>query len=124
MLNFKLFLLKIFYVEDVYQDNYQNKSEELGGYIPKNLTYLNQLRKYLKRVFQVKITDYLPPNILGMTDGKGNIWIKRLCGYLKEHVLKHEINHNLFPHADEYEIRRITQAGHPYDLSQFELVYV
>lgn len=110
-------------MEDSYRENYQIELDKRENYIPKNLAYLNQLRKYFKRVFRVRITDYLPQHILGMTDCEGNIWIKRLYSYLKKKVLRHEINHNLFPQANEYEVRRITQTGYPYDLSQFELVY-
>ncbi len=69
------------------------------------------------------LTDYLPPNVLGMTDCKGKIWIRRLYGYLKEKVLKHEILHNIFPEASEYEIRRLTEVT-PVELSNFNLIFI
>jgi hypothetical protein len=105
-------------------ENYKIKSKDSKNYIPKVLTYLNPLKRYTRRLFKIKVTDYLPPSVLGMTDCEGNIWLKRLYGYLKEHVLKHEINHNLFPNASEYQIRKITETGYPSDLCQFEFVYV
>lgn len=101
----------------------RKKENHYLNYNYKTLFYANRVKKYFKRVFKIKITDYLPETILGMTDCNGNIWIRRLYGYLKKHVLKHEINHNLFPDADEYKIRKITDAGYPYDLSQFEFIY-
>lgn len=77
---------------------------------------------YYKK-FYVIVTDYLPAFVLGMTDCKGKIWIRRLYGYLKDKVLRHEINHNLFPNESEYEIRRRTSLGLP-DLKRFKLIFV
>lgn len=96
------------------QYNYQSNQEEENG----KRSYRYKLRKFL-----LKITPYLPSNVLGMTDCRGTIWIRRLYGYLKEHVLRHEVNHNLFPNASEYEVERLARAGYP-DLSQFEFVLV
>ncbi|MDI6806338.1 MAG: hypothetical protein QMD14_00795 [Candidatus Aenigmarchaeota archaeon] len=109
-------------MEEVKEELYKTNTERQPiSYEPKN-NYLNKLKKYFKKVFRIIRTDYLPSNVLGMTDCEGNIWIRRLCDYLD--VLKHEINHNLFPHSDEYKIREITQTGYPYNLREYELVYV
>jgi len=79
--------------------------------------------KIYYRKFYVIVTDYLPPFVLGMTDCKGKIWIRRLYGYLKDKVLRHEINHNLFPNESEYEIRRRTSSGFP-NLNLFKLIFL
>ncbi len=79
--------------------------------------------RYKLRKFLLKITPYLPPNVLGMTDCRGMIWIGRLYGYLKEHVLRHEVNHNLYPNASEYEVDTLARSGYP-DLRKFEFVLV
>jgi len=75
------------------------------------------------RKFYIIVSDYLPSFVLGMTDCKGKIWIRKLYGYLKEKVLKHEILHNLFPNASEYEIRRLTDSNF-LDLNRFRLIFV
>lgn len=48
---------------------------------------------------------YLPENVLGMTDCTSKIWIRYGLGYLKKHVLIHEIEHVKDPAASEYIIR-------------------
>ncbi len=48
---------------------------------------------------------YLPENVLGMTDCTSKIWIRYGLGYLKKHVLIHEIEHVKDPAASEYVIR-------------------
>ncbi|MBI4177358.1 MAG: hypothetical protein HY516_03230 [Candidatus Aenigmarchaeota archaeon] len=48
---------------------------------------------------------YLPENVLGMTDCSSKIWIRYGLGYLKKHVLVHEIEHVKDPAASEYVIR-------------------
>jgi len=48
---------------------------------------------------------YLPENVLGMTDCTNKIWIRYGLGYLKKHVLIHEIEHVKDPSASEYIIR-------------------
>lgn len=83
---------------------------------------LKYKQNYYKR-FYIILTDYLPPNVLGMIDCKGKIWIKRLYGYLREKVLKHEILHNLFPEANEYEIEKLTESF-PIKLSDLNLIFL
>ena len=48
---------------------------------------------------------YMPDNVLGMTDCTNKIWIRYGLGYLKKHVLIHEIEHVKDPTASEYIIR-------------------
>ncbi len=48
---------------------------------------------------------YLPNDVLGMTDCATKIWIRYGLGYLKKHVLIHEIEHVKDPAASEYTIR-------------------
>ncbi len=81
-----------------------------------------KLMEYYRK-FYVVVTDYLPSFILGMTNCKGKIWIGRLYGYLKEKVLNHEILHNLFPNASEYEIRKLTDLNF-LDLNKFRLIFI
>lgn len=70
---------------------------------------------------------YLPSFVLGMTDCEGNIWIRKYGDYKKDNTRRHELVHNLLPpplNRDEKVVEAMTEAGYPYDLSQFELVYV
>lgn len=92
------------------------------SYSKQDLKSRDKGKDYYKN-FYIIVSDYLPSHILGMTDCKGRIWIKRLYGYLREKVLKHEILHNLFPEADEYEIRRLTETS-LIDLSRFRLIFL
>lgn len=88
-----------------------------------NLIYNLKPKYNYHKKFYVIVTNYLPSNVLGMTDCKGKIWIRRLYGYLREKVIKHEILHNIFPKANEYEIRRLTDSN-LIELSNFELIFL
>ncbi len=59
------------------------------------------------RIFEVA-AHYLGEHVLGMTDGK-TIWLRKYLGYLKRHVLTHEIEHVRDMTASEYEIERRTR---------------
>ncbi len=87
-----------------------------------NLGTRQESRQNYEKEFIVIETDYLPPNVLGMTDARGTIWIRKLYGYMKERVLKHEIFHNLFPYLPEYAIRQM-QDGH-LNLARFKFNWV
>jgi len=101
-----------------------DKSEEIvENYMDKMKKRLKKYLNYIKRTFNVVVTDYLPSFVLGMTDCKGMIWMKRLYGYLKEHVLKHEIIHNLFPYLNEARVEMLNNAGYVKDLSSFNLIH-
>ncbi len=56
---------------------------------------------------------YMPENVLGMTDCTKKIWIRYGLGYLKRHVLFHEIEHVKDPGASEYEIRLRAKQREP-----------
>ncbi|MBI4167888.1 MAG: hypothetical protein HY515_02930 [Candidatus Aenigmarchaeota archaeon] len=56
---------------------------------------------------------YLPENVLGMTDCINKIWIRYGLGYLKKHVLIHEIEHVKDPAASEYVIRLRAKQREP-----------
>ncbi len=56
---------------------------------------------------------YMPENVLGMTDCASKIWIRYGLGYLKKHVLIHEIEHVKDPGASEYEIRLRAKQREP-----------
>ncbi|MBI3412957.1 MAG: hypothetical protein HY051_02680 [Candidatus Aenigmarchaeota archaeon] len=56
---------------------------------------------------------YLPDNVLGMTDCTSKIWIRYGLGYLKKHVLMHEIEHVKDPAASEYIIRLRAKQREP-----------
>lgn len=105
-------------------EEFKESREIIESYLKKFRSYLNEYSRHLKRTFRVIVTDYLPPHILGMTDCKGTIWIRRLYGYLKDHVLKHEIIHNLFPYLEELSVERLNRAGYIQSLSNFNLIYL
>ncbi|MBI2085393.1 MAG: hypothetical protein HYT71_02685 [Candidatus Aenigmarchaeota archaeon] len=56
---------------------------------------------------------YMPENVLGMTDCIKKIWIRYGLGYLKKHVLIHEIEHVKDPMASEYIIRLRAKQREP-----------
>ena len=56
---------------------------------------------------------YLPENVLGMTDCTNKIWIRYGLGYLKKHVLIHEIEHVKDPAASEYMVRLRAKQREP-----------
>ena len=56
---------------------------------------------------------YMPENVLGMTDCTNKIWIRYGLGYLKKHVLIHEIEHVKDPAASEYAIRMRAKQREP-----------
>lgn len=60
------------------------------------------------RIFEVA-AHYLGERVLGMTDGK-TIWLRKYLGYLRHHVLTHEIEHIKDMVASEYEIERRTRT--------------
>lgn len=92
----------------------------------------NLLANLFQEEFLVIETDKLPPHVLGATVpqlyrnfGRGIIWIKKLPGYLKElkeHVVRHEILHNLFPHLGEMAIEYLARLGYPL-LKRFKIIY-
>lgn len=76
-----------------------------------------------RRKFTVIVTDDLPDFVLGMTDAKGTIWIRRLYWRIKEHVLRHEILHNLFPYLSERAIEALNTSGYIRNLASFIIFY-
>lgn len=98
-------------------------SEETLNYYERLKRRIKKYLHYLRRTFYVIVSDYLPRNVLGMTNCKGVIWIRRLYGYIKDHVLRHEVIHNLYPNANEYQVERLAHTGHP-NLNQFNFVFV
>lgn len=95
--------------------------KELQSKYKDALEAIKEYVKDYKRTFFIKITDYISP--LGMTDCKGMIWMRRLPGYLRDKVLKHEILHNLFPNLSEYEIVSLTYSF-ILDFVRLFLVYI
>jgi hypothetical protein len=124
------------YVSEIYQtelleeidpllnetDSEEESENLIGDYLGKLRNRLKKYLKYIRKTFNVMVTDYLPSFVLGMTDCKGNIWISRIYGYLKEHVLKHEIIHNLFSYLDEARVEMLNRAGYIKNLSSFDLI--
>lgn len=92
------------YVEDRLRKMYARGKEETGRGMP----YYDSLI--------LETTNYLPEHVLGMTDTKSRIWIRpreRMPYGLWDHVLRHELEHCLDPHASEE-----TVDARAYDMSR------
>ncbi len=87
------------YADDMLRSKYRNRFTGLDS--PDILPY------YISVMLET--TDYLPPNVLGMTDTKTKIWIlprERMPYGMWNHVLRHEVEHCLDPLAGEDIIDR------------------
>jgi len=99
------------YLKDLYRIFFENKSDTVEREDPSS--YLNKPSQpsYYKRRIPVIVTDYLPSNVLGMTD-LTKIWIRRLYGYLRERVINHELLHIMFPFLNDNEIEMFNRSGY------------
>jgi hypothetical protein len=71
-------------------------------------------RVYYEDEFKI-IETRLPYGVLGMTNCRGVIWVRKGLSWLaKKFVILHEKIHNWFPYLSEYVVRKLTHYLFPY----------